>query len=95
MLSKDYDLMINDITLLFPESNCITNASEKEISHMFNGIKVLYSCSKAARMKLNDMCKLPLQYDDLHAIRSLLAYRQHYFGQSIVKNYYVSCLITN
>lgn len=95
MLSKDYDLMINDITLLFPESNCITNANEKEMSYSFNGIKVLYSCGKAARMKLNDMCKLPLQYDDLHAIRSLLAYRQHYFGQSMVKNYYVSCLITN
>ena len=90
VLSKDYNVMLNDTKLLFPSNSNDDNGT----CNSFNGIKLLYSYGKNTQNKFTDVCKIPLQYDDLHSIKSLLSYRHCHFGQSVIKNFNVSCLVT-
>jgi len=95
VLSKEYEVLINDDNLLFPTKDTTNNVNRNEMLCNFNGLKVLYSSCKQSEIKDNDICKLPLRYDDLRSIESLLSYRRKLFGVSPIKNFNVSCLLAN
>ena len=95
VLSKEYDVLVNDTNLLFPPNDTTNNANTNDTIRNYNGLKVLYSSCKQSEVKDNNICKLPLRFDDLHMIESLLSYRRKLFGTSPIKNFNVSCLLAN